>query len=150
VTEILGYEAGVAALLAEPGPSGVAQRMRGDVLLDPGALRCSPDDVGEDRLLQASTGETAEDRVGRRGLACVAELLQLMGEASRQRLTSRLAALPVADKQRTPPSVELEVAPFERAELGAAESRRDEGEQCEAIALGEPGQVPLGPARGVE
>jgi hypothetical protein len=52
----------------EPSRGGVAQRMGGDVLLDPGALRGSPDDVGEDRLLQASTGATAEDRVGRRGL----------------------------------------------------------------------------------
>jgi hypothetical protein len=70
LTEVLGNEAGVADLLAEPGCGGMAQRVDGDVLLDPGALRGAADDVGEDRLLQASTRETAEDRVGRRGLAC--------------------------------------------------------------------------------
>ncbi len=117
VAEVLGDEAGVADLFAEPGSRRVAQRMRGDVPFDPGALRGSPDDVGEDRLLQASTSETAEDRVGRRGLACVVELQQLMGEASWQRLTSRLAALPVLDEQRPLASVEVEIPPLERAEL---------------------------------
>src|SRR5436305_1294233 len=57
VAEVLGDEAGVAQLLPEPGRGGVAKRVRGDVLLYPGTLRGSPDDVGEDRLLQASTGE---------------------------------------------------------------------------------------------
>ncbi len=117
VAEVLGDEPGVAALLPEPGRSGVAQRVRSDVLLDPGALGGAADDVGEDRLLQASAGETAEDRVGRRGLACVAELQQLMREASWQRLTSRLAALPVLDEQRALASVEVEIPPLERAEL---------------------------------
>jgi hypothetical protein len=136
MTEVLGDKAGVADLLAEPGRGCVAQRVGGDVLLDPGALRGSPDDVGEDRLLQASTGETAEDRVGRRGLACVAELQQLMNEAIRQRLTSRLVALPVADEQRGLASVELEVPPLERAQLGATKAGRDEGEKREPVALG--------------
>src|SRR5712692_9758131 len=49
VTKVFGDEAGVAQLLPEPGRRGVAQRVRGDVLLDRGALRGSPDDVGEDR-----------------------------------------------------------------------------------------------------
>lgn len=52
---------GVATLLAQPGRGGVAQRVGGDVLLDPGSRRGAPDDVGEDRLLQASAGEPAED-----------------------------------------------------------------------------------------
>ena len=74
VAEILGDEAGVAELLAEPGRGGVAQRVGGDVLLDPGAPGGAADDVGEDRLVQTSPGEPADDRVGRRGLAGVVEL----------------------------------------------------------------------------
>src|SRR5439155_11398036 len=45
---------------------------------------------------------------------------------------------------------ELEVAPFERAQLGTAQPRRDEGEQHEPVPLGEAGQVPLRSAGGVE
>ena len=133
MAEVLGNEAGVAALLAEPGRRGVAQRVRGDVLLDPSALRRATDDVCEDRLLQASAGKPAEDGVGRLGLGGVAQLPQLAGEARWQRLAPRLAALAVTDEQRLPPSVDLEVAPFERAELGAAESRRDEDKQREPV-----------------
>jgi hypothetical protein len=136
MAEILGDEAGVAELLPEPGRGGVAERVRGDVLLYPGTLRGSPDDVGEDRLLQASTGETAEDRVSRRGLACVAELQQLLASASRKRLTSRLAARPVADEQRGFASLELEVPPLERAQYGATKAGRDECEKGEPVALG--------------
>jgi len=77
-------------------------------------------------------------------------LQQLIGEASGHRLTSGLAALAVTDKQRPPPSVEVEVTPFERAELGAAQPGRDESEQHEPVALGEAGQVPLGMTSSVE
>ena len=51
VSEVLGDEAGVAALLPQPGCGGVAKRVGGDVLLDPGSRRGASDDVGEDRLL---------------------------------------------------------------------------------------------------
>jgi len=150
MAEILGDEAGVAELLPEPGRRGVAQRVRGDVLLDPSALRRATDDVGEDRLLQASAGKPAEDGVGRLGLAGVAQLPQFAGEPSRQRLTSRLAALPVANEQRPLATVELEIPPLERAQLGATQPGRDEGKQREPIPLREAGQVPLGPGGGVE
>jgi hypothetical protein len=83
MTEVLGDEAGVAALLAEPGRRGVAQRVRGDVLLDRAALGGATDDVGEDRFLQASAGEPAEDGIGRLRLAGVAQLPQLAGDAGR-------------------------------------------------------------------
>ena len=83
VAEVLGDEARVAELLAEPGRSRVAQRVGGDVLLDPGALRGAADDVGEDRLLQASTGEPAEHGVGRLGLPGVAQLPQLLAKTGR-------------------------------------------------------------------
>lgn len=83
MAEVLGDEAGVAEFLPEPGRRGVAQRMRGDVLLDPGALRGTTDDVGEDRLLEAPAGEPAEDGIGRLGLAGVPQLPQLAGEARR-------------------------------------------------------------------
>lgn len=69
MAEVLGDEARVAQLLAEPGRGGVPQRVRGHMLLDPGALRGASDDVGEDRLLQPSALEPAEDGVGRLGLA---------------------------------------------------------------------------------
>ena len=51
VSEVLGDEAGVAAFLPQPGRGGVAKRVGGDVLLDPGSRRGASDDVGEDRLL---------------------------------------------------------------------------------------------------
>ncbi len=150
VAEVLGDEAGVAELLAQPGRGGVAQRVGGDVLLDPGARRGAPDDVGEDRLLQASAGEPAEDRIGRPGLPRVAQLPQLAGEARRDRLTPGLAALPAADEQRLLASVELEVPPLERAQLGATKAGRDEGEERELVTLREARQVPLGLPGGVE
>src|SRR5438128_5200657 len=46
-------------------------------LVDPGARGGAADDVGEDRLLKASTGEPAEDRDGRLRLPSVAEVPQL-------------------------------------------------------------------------
>jgi hypothetical protein len=150
VAEVLGDEAGVATLLAQPGRGGVAQRVGGDVRLDPGSRRGAPDDVGEDRLLQASAGEPAEDRIGRLGLPGVAQLPQLAGEASRDRLTPGLVALPVADEERPPASVEFEVAPLERTQLGATKAGGDEGEQRELVALREPGEVPVGLPGGVE
>jgi hypothetical protein len=150
VAEVLGNEAGVAALLAEPGRRGVAQRVRGDVLLDPSALRRATDDVGEDCLLQASAGKSAEDGIHRLGLAGVPQLPQLAGQARRYWLAPRFAALPATDEERALSPIELHVAPLERAELGAAQPGRDEGEQREPVALGEAGQVPLGPAGGAE
>ncbi len=44
--EVLGDEAGIAALLPKPGRGSVAQRVGGDVLLDPGARSGASDDVG--------------------------------------------------------------------------------------------------------
>ncbi len=83
VAEVLGDEAGVAELLAEPGRGGVAERVRSDVLLDPGALSGTTDDVGEDRLLQPPALEPTEDGVGRFGLARSAQPPQLTREARR-------------------------------------------------------------------
>ena len=100
VPEVLSDEPGVAELLAEPGRRGVAQRVRGDVLLDPSALRGATDDVGEDRLLQPPTLEPAEDGVGRFGRTRGAQPPQLTREAPRQRLATRLVALSAADEQR--------------------------------------------------
>src|SRR5207247_160930 len=116
VAEVLSHEPRVAQLPAEPGRGGVAQRVRGDVLFDPGALRGATDDVGEDRLLQPPALEPAEDGVGRFGLARGAQPPQLTREARRERLATRLAALSAADEQRRLASAELEVAPFERAQ----------------------------------
>jgi hypothetical protein len=136
VAEVLGDEAGVPDLLAEPRRGRVAQRVRGDVLLEPGSLRRTPDDVGENRFLEASAGEAAEDRVGRLGLPGIADVPQLVGKARWYGLAPRLAALAAADEQRPLASVELEVAPLERAQLGATKAGRDEGEQREPVALG--------------
>jgi hypothetical protein len=65
-------------------------------------------------------------------------------------LPTRLAALAVTYEQRGPSPIELKVTPVERAELGAAQPRRDQSEQREPVSLGKAGQVPLGTARGVE
>jgi len=83
VAEVLGDKAGVTKLLTEPRRGGVAQRVRGDVLLDPGALRGATDDVGEDRLLQPSALEPAEEGVGRFGPARGTQPPQLTCEARR-------------------------------------------------------------------
>ena len=80
----------------------------------------------------------------------VAQLPQLAGKTRGEGLAPRLAALAAADKQRLLAPVELEVAPLERAELGATQPGRDEGEQRELVTLREAGQVPLGPAGGIE
>ena len=88
MSEVLGDEAGVAALLPQPGCGGVAKRVGGDVLLDPGSRRGASDDVGEDRLLQAGAVEPAEDRVGWPRLPGVSQRQQLAGEASGDRLTA--------------------------------------------------------------
>jgi hypothetical protein len=88
-----------------------------DVLLDPGSCRGASDDVGEDRLLQAGTVEPAEHRVGWPRLPGGAQRQQLVGEASGDRLTPGLVTFPVADEQGPFASVELEVAPLERAQL---------------------------------
>ena len=88
VAEVFGDEAGVAELLTEPGRRRVAERVRGDVLLEPGALRGAADDVGEDRLLQSSALEPAEDRVGWPRVMDVGQPLQLTGETRWDRLPS--------------------------------------------------------------
>src|SRR5579884_2776003 len=119
VAEVLGDETRVAELLAQPGRRRVAERVRGDVLLEPGPLRGAGDDVGEDRLLKASALEPTEDRVGRHGVVGVGQPLQLTRQARRERLASRLAAFPEADEQGRLAAVEVEVAPVEAAELGA-------------------------------
>jgi hypothetical protein len=76
VAEVFSDEPRVAELLAEPRRRRVAERVRGDVLLQSGALRGAPDDVGEDRLLQSSALESAEDRVGRPGAMGLGQPLQ--------------------------------------------------------------------------
>ena len=63
MAQVFGDEASVAGCLPEPGRRGVSKRVRGDVLLDPGAFRSAANDVCERRLLQPSTGESAEDRI---------------------------------------------------------------------------------------
>jgi hypothetical protein len=84
VAEVLGDEAGVAELLAERGRSSVAERVRGDVLLESGPLRGATDDVGEDRLLQPPALEPAEDGVGRFERTRGAQPPQLTRDARRQ------------------------------------------------------------------
>ncbi len=121
----------------------MAQRVRGHVFVDSGASRSTPDDVGEDRLLQPPPGEAAEDRVGRLGLSRLADAPELSCETGRHRLTPRLSALAAADEQRSLSSVEVEITPLEGAELGAAKAGRHEREQDEPVSLGEARQVPL-------
>lgn len=74
VAEALGDEARVAEFLSEPDCSRVAKRMSGHVLLEACSLRGSPDDVGEDRLLQTAAAETTYDRVVWSRLACRVEV----------------------------------------------------------------------------
>jgi hypothetical protein len=93
VTEVLGDEAGVADLLAEPGRGCVAQRVGGDVLLDSGALGGAADDVGEDRLLEASARKPAEHGVGRLGLSGIADVPQLLGRLFARSSPRRAARL---------------------------------------------------------
>jgi hypothetical protein len=73
VAEVLRHKSGIAGLLTEPGGCRVAEGVSGHVLVKFRARSGEPDDVGEDRLLEASAGEPAEDRVGRFGLPGVAE-----------------------------------------------------------------------------
>ncbi len=75
--------------------------MRGDVLLDPGALGRAANDVGEERFLEVSAGEPAEDAIRRLGMTGVPQLPQLAGEASRDRLTPGLVAFSMADEEGT-------------------------------------------------
>ena len=65
VAEVLGHEARVARDLAQPRGGGVAQRMRGDVLLQSGARCGASDDAGEDRGLKARAAKAAEHRIRR-------------------------------------------------------------------------------------
>jgi hypothetical protein len=150
VAEVLGDEARIAELLPEPGRGGVTQRVRRNVLRDASACRCPTDDVGEGRLLQTTTGEPAEHRVGRIRLATVAQLPKLLGKTGRHRLAARFAAFAAADEERPPASIELEVAPLKRAQLGAPQSRRDEREQRKTVPLDEAGQIAFGAAGSIE
>ena len=120
VAEVLRHKSGIAGILTEPGRCRVAEGVSGHVLVESRARRGAPDDVGEDRLLEASAGEPAEDPVGRVGLSRVADVSELSSETSRHRLAARLSALAAADEERTLPPVEVEIAPLEGAELGAA------------------------------
>lgn len=124
--------------------------MRSDVLLYPGACGGAADDVGERRLLKASACEPAEDRVGRIGMTAVAQPPKLAGEAGGHGLAAQLAALAATDEQRSLVSVELEIAPLERAELRPPKPRGHEREEYETVAFDEAWQVALGTAGSVE
>ena len=120
VAEVLGDEAGVAEFLAEPGCCCVAERVRCDVLLESRPFGCTADDLREDRLLESPPGEAAEDRrLGTRA-AFGSESTKLACEAGWERLSPGLAAFAAADEERRCRGVEVEVAPVEPAELGAA------------------------------
>jgi hypothetical protein len=51
VAEVGGDEARIAGLLPQPGGGGVAERVRGDTLLEACLLGGAADDPGEDRRL---------------------------------------------------------------------------------------------------
>jgi hypothetical protein len=69
VSEVLGHQPRVAGGLAQPCRGGVAQRMRGHALRQPGPPGAARDDIGQDRGLEPPAREPAEDRVVRPGLA---------------------------------------------------------------------------------
>lgn len=56
----------------------------------------------------------------------------------------------MADEQRPLASVELEVPPLERTQLGAPKAGRDEGEERELVTLREARQIPVWLPGGVE
>lgn len=120
MAEIFGDEACVPELLAQPGRGGVAERVRGDMLLESCPFRRAADDLGEDRSLKPSAVETTEDgRLGGRR-ARGSEGAKLACEPGWKRLPTGLAAFASADEQRRRGGVEVEVAPVKPAELGAA------------------------------
>jgi hypothetical protein len=137
VAEVGGNKAGVARLLPKPGSGGVPERVRGDALREAGALGGAADDPGEDRRLQPLALEPAEDGIAWRRPLLVAELAQLLGELWRDRLAARLGTLALADEQRRALALEVDLAPIERDQLGAAQARLDEREQDEPVALGQ-------------
>jgi hypothetical protein len=96
--------------------------MRSDALLDRGSLGGTPDDPGEDRRLQPLSLESAEDRRVSGRAPFGTEARKLAGERRCERLPTRLAALAATDEQRRPWSIELEVYPVERDQLGPTES----------------------------
>ena len=68
VAEVLRDQSGVSELLPQPRRGRVAKRVRGDVLFESGSFRGAANDLSEDRLLQTSAGEAAEDgSLGTRG-----------------------------------------------------------------------------------
>jgi len=98
VAEVLGDQACVAEFLAQPGRGGVAERVRGDVFFQSRPFRRAADDLGEDRLLEASAVEAAEDgrlwAWGARG----SEGAKLACEPSWERLPPGFAAFAPADE----------------------------------------------------
>ena len=122
MAEVLGDETGVSEFLAQPGRGGVAEGVRGDVFLESCPFRCTAEDLGEDRLLEPSAVESAEDRRlgawGARG----SEGAKLTHESGRERLPAGLAAFAPADEERRRGGVEVEVAPVEREQLRAPQS----------------------------
>jgi hypothetical protein len=74
MAEVLRNESGITDLLTEPGRCSVAEGMSRHVLVEFRARCGAPDDVGKDRLLEASAGEPTEDRVSRLGLPAVSEV----------------------------------------------------------------------------
>ena len=98
MAEVFGDQARVSELLAEPGRGGVAECVRGDVLLESGPFRGTADDLGEDRLVEASAVEAAEDRrLGTRG-ARSSESAKLACEPGWKRLSAGFAAFASADE----------------------------------------------------
>ena len=67
VPEVFRHESRVAGRLAKPARRRVAQRVRRDLLLDPGALDSSSDDRREHLRLQPSASEAAEDALALQG-----------------------------------------------------------------------------------
>ena len=97
MAEVLGDEARVSELLPRPGRGRVAERVRGDVLFESDPFRRTADSLGEDRLLEASAVEAAEDgRLGAR-LPRRSEDEQIVREFRWQRLPPGLAAFASPD-----------------------------------------------------
>ena len=118
----------------------MAEGVRGDVLVEAGAFGGAADDEAEDRRLEPSAFKAAEHAAlaGRRSAS--PQTRELAGERRGERLAARLAALAAADKQRGALGFEVEVAPVQREQLGAAKTGRDERQEDEPVALDKPGR----------
>ena len=150
MAEVLCNEARIAELLPKPGRGGMPQGVRRYVLLEAGARCGSVDDCGKRRRLEPATGEAAEHGCLGSRTPLGSDGAKLAGEPGRKRLATRLATLAPADEQRRRGGVELEVTPFERAQLGATQAGRDQRKQRKPVALDEAGEVALGTAGGLE